>query len=1216
MSPRFDDIPSRSDPDYLRPPDKAYEEDDSGYRLRQATNHLISERLKERLTGDGEDCDVIYGVEPQRKFFAGVLSSQYRYREAKSDEDSSGGALKDVAPFSMGLKFQLPKDIDDDASIKIKPNLKLFYRRHPSFEEQREHAGLTAKEEQMQTTEEVTMPDGGEAEPEEKTLVKVYERIDPDTSIFEVTGTEIKAAASDGGGTLIEELEDTFEAALDDLQSDDKRMRLPAEGSTRSDRENVPSQALESKEDFHQHLEEVFSEEPMLPLWQADLRVRVEPAKEDVLEVSVRLVNTHGESFPDTEESDGDWQTHLFDTGISVECKGGSFEPFPSEEIDDEFQYDGDLYALGENCAAVENADEKVTKIETSTVPIYEQPKYISRESMSLPFAELSGEQGGTSGADVDRLLSDVEEEMQRALEQYESVRDDVLEGKSSVAEEDFDEAIRSFEEERIRFAEGRELISESDDVRKAFEMMNRAFDEMGEKYVEWRLFQLVFIVMNIPDIFAQSDSERGVEDCLDTGDVIYFPTGGGKTEAYLGLVTFTAFYDRLRGKEFGTTAWSKFPLRLLSLQQLQRISEVLCSAEELRREEPDMEGDEFSVGYFVGNQNTPNKTVESEDINNVQRAKNDQQYKKEWLIVSECPFCGEETVEIDGDLERMRILHRCTNGDCSEDELPIYISDREIYRYAPTFIVSTIDKVAVIGMQRRARTMFGQVKKKCPEHGYTAEDSCLADGYDYPEELSCDQENLERVEPVDPPSIMIQDELHLLREEFGTFNSHYETFINEWVDRVTDDGWEFKNIAATATIAGAEEQVRSLYWKDANIYPSPGPRLRQSFYAYEHPNKVGRRMMGALPRCVSRTYAINMAIRERAQIVQELQNDLDHFVDALKSEGTEGIEGELELPQGGDMDRALQDLLKQYETQISYNISKKASDLIQRSAKTMINPQLEEMDDVYEPLTAVSMTGETSMEDVRDFLTRLESDSPENPIDLVIATSMISHGVDVDKFNFISFFGMPRNTAEYIQSYSRVGRKNSGTVFVLFNPMRARDRSHYTRFHHYHRYQDLLVEATPLERWAEFAIDCTLPGIFSGILIQYYDHLLEDEYEDRVYMYDGLEEAVRDGSIDKDEMLDFVLKSYSVKESQKEDWTDSTGMKLYRGKIESKFDEIWQRVLERPTNPKKTWIGHLIERREEDRGPMRSLRDVDEQIPVYPEPDAGAVIDMISRNS
>ena len=228
---------------------------------------------------------------------------------------------------------------------------------------------------------------------------------------------------------------------------------------------------------------------------------------------------------------------------------------------------------------------------------------------------------------------------------------------------------MQAFVEERDRFEHGRDLIQVDPQVERAFRALNETFSDMGEEFTRWRLFQVIFIVMSIPDIVAQADPDRGIDDRLDVGDVIYFPTGGGKTEAYLGLVVFTAFYDRLRGKDFGTTAWTKFPLRLLSLQQLQRIADALCQAEAIRRESEAFGGESFSVGYFVGKNNTPNKVIDgdSDAGNNVRKARDDEQKQEDWLIVSECPFCGEESVEITGDESRLRTIHRCTNSECSE---------------------------------------------------------------------------------------------------------------------------------------------------------------------------------------------------------------------------------------------------------------------------------------------------------------------------------------------------------------------------------------------------------------------------------------------------------------------------------------------------------------------------------------------------------------------
>ncbi|WP_199896979.1 helicase-related protein [Halarchaeum acidiphilum] len=1116
------------------------------------------------------------------------------------------------------MKFRVDEDVADDATVTITPDAKVFYRRFPEYDEQTEHGELAnaTEDAEREDMREDARADGGTSAEDARTqsLVGVYERVEPSLPTIELTGADLKEAA-ENGQPVTESLDDALANARSEFEDDPRAFCEPDPGASYREQSDVPPEAREDEDAFSQYLDRVFTGEPVPTPWQADVRIRCSRRPDEgTLSVSVQLVNTHGEDFANATECDAEWQTYLFDTQIGVGVDGVDFLPFESQEIRDEYQYDGEIYAVGENCAVDSPDGDDVDHVKTTTVPLHEQPKYRSRETVPAPFGELSGD-------GIDSVLGTIATEMERAAEQYDEVRDEVLEGKSEDAEEQFEEALEEFVAERKRFQRGRELIAEDDDVARAFRALNETFSRMGEEFTEWRLFQIIFIVMSVPDIVAQADPSRDVDDQLDIGDVIYFPTGGGKTEAYLGLVVFTAFYDRLRGKDFGTTAWTKFPLRLLSLQQLQRIANVLCQAETVRREEDHFGGEEFSVGYFVGKNNTPNKVIEDGgDVNNAAKARDDEEMQEDWLIVSECPYCGEDSVEVTGDERRLRIVHRCTNSECPEvrqqggetAELPVYITDEEVYRYAPTFVVSTIDKIAIMGMQRRARTLFGRVKHRCPDHGYTGENRCLCDEFGYPDRVKCDSSSLEEVGPVDPPSLFIQDELHLLREEFGAFDSHYETFLQEWMSEVTDSQWNPKYVAATATIAGAEEQVRSLYWRDAKIFPSQGPRLKQSFYAYEDPHQLGRQMVGAVPRSVSRTFAINTVIKEYAQIIQEFKADLDDLYEALLE--ADATSGPLGIPDDPDKrDELLENLLTQYETQISYNISKSNSDMLQRSVKTMINWQLESHGDPYEALTPVSLTGETPMSVVRDALARLESDDPDRPIDIVIATSMISHGVDVDRFNFISFFGMPRNTAEYIQAYSRVGRKHTGSVFLLFDSMRARDRSHYTRFDHYHRYQDLLVEATPLERWAEFAVECTLPGIFAGLIIQYYDELLEDEYDDRVYLHEGLQEAARNGDIDREEMRDMVLRCYAVTEDYDREWADTTGMQLYREKVESYFDELWTRAMKKPLDPKKSWIGFLLDRKDDHRGPMRSLRDIDEQIPVYPTPNSAPLLNMLS---
>ncbi|MFC6993844.1 helicase-related protein [Haladaptatus sp. GCM10025707] len=1194
-------------------------------------DHVITGRLIDRITGRGPEQQTLYGNTPSRRCFAGVVASQYRFRKAQAEDDSFQNFGQDVAPFSLGLTFQVDSDELDDAEFEFQPNLKLFYRRYPKYEEQLRYGELEeASYGELAVTNEdrEVHADGGTATYDEQNLLRVFERLSPSIEPISVPGAEIRDAAK-RDRRLHYDITNQLQAAREAYHGAERVYCESTDGVERWEADSVPAESLTDEPSFEAHLEEVFSETPKPVEWTAYLRITASQRDDGRIAVSVSLVNGFGEDYPNSEEPDEDWQSYLFDVTLGVEAGSPLFKSFPSEEIRDHYQYDGNIYAIGENCAVERMSKNPVTGLQTTTVPVYEQPKYHSRETVDAPFSELAH-------GDIDGVLANIEAEMDSAYEQYENLEDDILVGKTSAAQKEYQKTLRDFAAERERFHQGRELIANDPQVEKAFRALNETFTEMGEDYVQWRLFQIVFIVMTLPDIVAQADPERDIVDALNVGDVIYFPTGGGKTEAYLGLVVFAAFYDRLRGKEFGMTALTKFPLRLLSLQQLQRIADVLCMAETIRRDDSAMAGESFSVGYFVGRNNTPNKTYSMSDrggdTNYVKEARDDPDKQQEWLMVQDCPYCdADETVSVTGDLERMRIIHQCENPECPEvqhqggktAELPIYITDEEVYRHAPTFVVSTIDKIAIVGWQRRMRTLFGRVKHRCQKHGLTSEEECFMADNSYPKKLRCDSADLTPVEPVDPPSILIQDELHLLREEFGAFDSHYETFIQELVNRYTDGRWQMKIVAATATIKGASSQVNALYWRDTNVFPTQGPRLRQSFYAYEDPYQLGRRMVGAIPRTISRTLAINSIIRERAMLVQELQGDLESDdldgLDAALAEIPESqLGGPLDLPTDvAERKDIYQKLLGMYEVQVNYNIAKTKSDMLQRNVNQMLNEQLKAYGEPYHELKSVPLTGETDMDVVRDALARLESDNPDRPIDIVIATSMISHGVDIDKLNFISFFGMPRNTAEYIQAYSRVGRRYPGTVFVLFDAIRARDRSHYTKFEHYHRYQDLLVEATPLERWAQFAIDRTMPGLIVGLFLQYYHHEFEGQTEKSLYQFQGYNEALDRDLITSEDALEFIKRAYSVTEEQEQEWSDVHGINLYRERIKDQFDKVWDRLVEDPLgkDPREEFIANVVTGDAEDEhGPMNSLRDIDQQIDIIPNRYSTVVVESFKE--
>ena len=1268
------DVPGRDAPRYTRPPDVAYEPDsDVEYVRRQLVNNVLTADLEDRITGRGEQHEVLYGARPQDQFFAGALPSQFKYREAKANEEAYGNVAKQVSPFKVGVTFRLPRHISNDVELTVQPEAFTFQRRLPTFEEQQreynDNTDASVLDQDRELTEESeneSIHDSNADGSQETTdLLRTYKRLDPEWSPTSVTGEEIKEQIGrDEPLNLDLDLSTLYEKA----NAVNRRFQERTEGVSENEASMLTDEALSSETEFEDHLSTSYDGPELSPLWDARLELDVRADEDDeFLLLTARLINTHGEEYDADddeyqEQNDPgyeDWRSTFFDVEVGVTVDGASMKSFESNEIEDKYQYDGRIFAVGENAAtepifpahtdesgpnrklySKQPTSDDPVGARTEMVPMYEQSRYLSRnpDDIAAPMHVLAGDEGDDA---LFGCLEDLASGMEAAVADYREIKSEMVSGKSSEAATEFDEAVAGFEAEHERVLAGIECLKQDLRALRAFKYMNESFQEMG--FDKWRTFQIVFILMTIPDMLKQADESGSqvsvswddeiLNPQLNVADVVYFPTGGGKTEAYLGLVTFTAFYDRMRGKTHGMTAFTKFPLRFLSLQQLQRIANVLAKAEEIRRRE-ELGGDEFSVGYLVGSGNTPNTLRAGKYTNNIKKAREDEEFQKSVKYVNTCPFCGEKEVSIDGDLERGRIIHQCENPDCEEVKrndgepapLPVYVTDREIYRYTPTFVVSTIDKISIVGMQRRMRAvLFGRTSLKCAKHGYSGEDQCIADTGILNEAGQCDEDDWEEVEPVDPPSLLIQDELHLLREEFGSFDSHYETLIQQLNRAFTDDTWHTKIVAATATIKGAEQQVEALYMKDTNVFPSPSPRLKQSFYAYAHPTRIQRRMLGALPRTLSRTYAIEKIHEEYARAIQEYRDAPETLYDALTQVADNYTLEQAELSSDpASYGPIIDAILDDYETQVSYHYSRDNTDLMKRVLRTMINVHLSDDGEPYYPLNGQLMTGQTPLEDVSSVLEVLENldelDSPADAVHMLIATSMISHGVDVDALDFIGFFGLPRNTAEYIQSYSRVGRKWPGTVFLLFDPMRTRDRSYYRHFQYHQEYQDLLVEATPLERWAEYAIKCTMPGIVCAILIQYYDEILAGKTSIRLYDGEGVQQAVTNGHLKYDEVLSMVRSAYGV-DGHPSDGSESsrTGVELYRRQINARFDEIWDALIDpnnlierqRARNPDTDESNFLTDvlSRGDKRTPMRNLRDIDDQLSIGPDTDTSLII-------
>ncbi|WP_435363529.1 helicase-related protein [Haloarchaeobius sp. DYHT-AS-18] len=972
-----------------------------------------------------------------------------------------------------------------------------------------------------------------------------------------------------------------------------------------------------------------------------------------------------------------DYDTTLFDVTARMKLASGDFTDFTFERLEKDFRYDRSIPGHGTNCNVVRPEGEPSGVLETEYLPTHRQQRFVTRDKESLdpvPNTDF------TMLADLENGGLDALEDLVSAMEWY---LEDFDGGYDQALKQDYSNRPNFLDRDREDLAEDREAFRREiqrcrravdclrDDlerahsdpghepwVARAFELMNRSFrrkvkaPDGDPDYESWRLFQLVFILRVLPDIatrapeykqwsdvsWRKEDNEQTTQEesqnhngepmaALDLVDIVWFPTGGGKTEAYLGLAVFSAFFDRFRGKKYGVSAWTRFPLRLLSLQQTQRICEILMFAELTRLETPELRekgGLPLSLGYLVGSSNTPNKLssytkadyADDEDyIRKYLRFTENETLREETQVIPRCPACESKAkLRVTSDF---RLAHTCTASreDCrwqqrdpgnkgsyeifAKDELPVHIVDNELYRYAPTMVVGTIDKIAAVDYDRKSAHLYtGRMTHWCPDHGFASKGECTEKygchnrygGNADPEERLIPLEDTPLGNPHDiSPTLQIQDELHLLEETLGTFDSHFETLIDT-LQR--ENGQQrTKIIAATATIEAYDRQVKDLYLRKAERFPAPGPYNGENFYATTE-ETTRRQFCGVMPHGKTHINAVLDLVYHHRHEIERLRQDLDAGADPhpLISElNLESVESNDEL----------RDLVSLYETTLSYCISNDEKDRLTESIEGQIADYLMR-DDLPRPLSR-ELTGDTKFTEVESILNNLE-DPPEDPqerIDTVVATNMISHGVDVNRFNYMVFFGMPRQTSEYIQASSRAGRKHPGLVLLCFNPARERDQSHYHMFSKYHEYLDRLVEAVPLNRWSHFSVKRTLPGLlFAWVLTEWWYQTDENLYFGEPVQ--NLARALQPNHTVKDSILDDL--SIDTRDDVLQLLRSSYGSDL-AGELPEAFDkqlvDQFERALGSLENIDADMASEAL-----SPPPMLSLRDIEEPIRLVPDDD------------
>ncbi|ANM08337.1 hypothetical protein AMC78_PD00833 (plasmid) [Rhizobium phaseoli] len=728
----------------------------------------------------------------------------------------------------------------------------------------------------------------------------------------------------------------------------------------------------------------------------------------------------------------------------------------------------------------------------------------------------------------------------------------------------------------------------------RAWILMNSAFHRAnppreGEPLPAWRLFQLAFILAHIPTLVSRlpefaEDFRADFDE--DAASLLYMSTGGGKTEAFFGTVVLGLFLDRLRGKHRGVTAMMHYPLRLLTVQQAQRLARILAHAEMVRRGS-NIAGAPFEIGFWVGGGNTPNRTerrgVVLDELSmipnwNDARARDEHALlnrgygaaRAAWNKLPTCPFCLSETQTalrlFPEEHNRLGIV--CLNSSCDWNEahrslrrvvpLPFLLTDSDIYRRAPSVLLGTIDKLALIGQNTHTiddiAGMFGMAR--AVEHGAQG---LLANptGQDV---ATIGNGHLQRVAPAfadgievfhDPfPSLIIQDEMHLLEESLGTFGGIFETGLFAWLRRLapllgqraahvpgaTDRPRLPHIIGATATVSDAAKHARALYQLRVRQFPHPGPSLHSTFYSdlagFSAAGSAAERATlltaaDATPRDRERaapwgrvhasimtngrlhTVTTISVLAAHAATITRWQRDLTS-TDADRRQGAAqeiedcisdapyaaGRRGAVARARVDAIDR-LAALIDLHRIELTYVTNKKGGDQILAALAPEAFEAHLAMGDLYQisDFQTELISGGVDIGGIQAVIRAAEmpfdplTDDISNALRVIVATSAISHGVDVEAFNSMAFAGMPSDIAEYIQASSRVGRTHVGFSLLIPTPQTRRDRFVVEVHESFHRLLERMIAPPAIERWADRAIARTVPSLLqtwlAGVLFQ-----------------------------------------------------------------------------------------------------------------------------------
>ena len=770
--------------------------------------------------------------------------------------------------------------------------------------------------------------------------------------------------------------------------------------------------------------------------------------------VTASLVNTNRENT----NSNRFWvnQNTYFQSELTVEGKANDFTDIRKrvklnknrETLEMEMLYSRYRnYVTGHGCTADYHIEGKSLILKTSYLPFYELNQMMPADNdysrlLSMDYLSVVGKKQLVKELSVwiqkyEEWINGLEIKSHSLEEAYKpAARDNIEKCRDTL--ETIVRAINSLNEENVyrafKYANEAMLLQRE-------HTLNIKGLPYKRQEIKWYPFQLAFFLKEILSFAVPSCKER------EKVDLLWFPTGGGKTEAYLGIAAFVIFLRRLRNPSHGSgvSVIMRYTLRLLTFQQFERASAMICACEELRKKYG-IPGEEISIGLWAGRALTPNTLEMAEKILNGYPdpdyvSSNPRQLEK-------CPWCG-------GNLEnenyscskiQKRMYIKCGNPRCEfHNGLPIHVIDEAIYDACPTFLIATIDKFAQVAQREETFSIFGRNSRN------------------------------------NPPELIIQDELHLISGPLGTITGLYEAAFQKLC---VNEGVRAKVIASTATIKNAREQINSLYGEEYTQFPPQGIDTDDSFFAVKSTSdrKPSRMYMGCMGSSMSAT---NVMVRVMAASLYATR-----YLEALNYD---------------------EKIIDSFWTITSYfNTLKELGgaiirvvDNVQDRFAYLKETKLAE----YYPITEgqlrydnyIELTSREKSENIgriiqKDLLVKYTKAKTEMPYDFILSSNMISVGVDIARLNTMLVVGQPKTTAEYIQATSRVGRDTPGFVFTIYNQTRSRDKSHYEQFCQYHEAFYKYVEATSVTPFAERARDRALHTLYIILCRFYIDELTANE--------------------------------------------------------------------------------------------------------------------------